>query len=103
MIMNMASFTDEWMKIAASSEVAANTKSRQGRRPIRAHNLLKKADAATAAKGAANAAAKAGFLKRHWKTLGLLGLGGAGAKGLEELVVEPMEYGIEMKRARGEF
>lgn len=102
--MNMSSFTDEWLKIAASSEVAANSKSRQGRRPIRAHNLLKKADArSAAAKAAAEAAAKGGFLKRHWKALGLLGLGGAGAKGLEELLVEPMEYGIEMKRARGEF
>ena len=97
--MQMASFVDEYIKIAASAEKAKNPKARIGRRPIRAENLLKKADAKTQA-------IKKGLLP--WlvskkKGLGLIGLGAVGAKGLEEHVLEPMEYASRARAAGAQF
>lgn len=43
MAKDLSSFCDEMLKIAVSREAAGHTKGRQGRRPIRVHNLMKKA------------------------------------------------------------
>lgn len=97
--MNMASFLDEYVKIAASAEKAKNPKARIGRRPIRAENLLKKADAKTEV-------VKKGllpFLARNKRTLGWIGAGGVGAKALEEGVIEPMQYGYRARAAGAQF
>jgi hypothetical protein len=99
MLMNMASFIDEYIKIAASASEAKSPKTRIGRRPIRADNLLKKADAKTEA-------IKRGllpFLSRQKKNLALLGIGGVGAKALEEGVIEPMQYGYRARAAGAQF
>ena len=97
--MNMSSFLDEYIKIAASASKAKNPKTRMGRRPIRADNLLKKADARTEA-------VKKGllpFLIAKKKTLGLLGAGAVGAKAIEEGIVEPMQYGYRARSAGAQF
>jgi hypothetical protein len=91
----MSSFTDEYVKIAASKQEAGYMQTRQGKRPIRAHNLLKKADAKTEAVTQAAGGLKS-LLGRIWKAkvpIALLGGGAAGMKGLEEYGLEPWEYG----------
>jgi len=40
--MNMNSFRDEFIKISVSREAALHQKTRQGRRPMHVHTLLKK-------------------------------------------------------------
>jgi len=96
---SMSSFSDEYIKIAASKREAGYMQSRQGKRPIRAHNLLKKqVDQKTAADPKTEAAVQAAgglkeFLKRWWKPGALMGTGAVAAKGGEECLLEPWQYG----------
>ena len=107
--MNMSSFVDEYTKIAASSKAAKNPKSRIGRRPIRAHNLLKKADAKMEAVQSAAGGLKGllkrlgGGLKQHKAPIGLLAAGGVGAKAGEEYLVEPWQYGRRAQEMGAQF
>jgi hypothetical protein len=102
----MASFVDEYIKIAASTSESKSPKTRIGRRPIRADNLLKKADVKTEAVLKGGEIVRRGllpFLGRQKKNIALLGAGAAGGKALEEYAVEPMELGYRVMRARGEI
>jgi len=94
---SMRSFTDEYTKIAASRESAKSPKTRIGKRPIRAHNLLKKA-APVPEVAAATAGGLKGLLSRVWaskalKPAALVGSGAVAGKVGEETLVEPWQYG----------
>lgn len=94
---SMNSFTDEYVKIAASVAAAKNQKSRIGRRPIRAHNLVKKADAraevAKATTGGMRGLLSRVMASKYTKPAALLGTGAAAGKGAEEYLIEPWQYG----------
>ncbi len=75
----MSSFTDEFLKIAVSRESSKHTKARSGRRPIRAHNLVKKAQLG-AMPGSKSLLDK--LLK--WKVMKYPAAAGAGAYGYQQ-------------------
>jgi len=94
---SMNSFADEYVKIAASAAAAKNPKSRIGRRPIRAHNLVKKANV-KAETAKATAGGMKNLLSRMWaskytKPGALLATGALAGKGAEEYFIEPWQYG----------
>ena len=89
----MEGFYDELEKIAASSCKARHPKTRQGRRSIRAHNLLKNAQAPTLLSQIGSLAAK------RKKELALLGAGAGAAIGGEKLVAEPLALGYQVRRS----
>jgi hypothetical protein len=104
----MNSFVDEYIKIAASVAAAKNQKTRIGRRPIRAHNLLKKADAKAEVLRAASGTVGGlkGLLGRLWakrKPIGMVGGGALGMKGAEEFLLEPLDYAYRAKAMGAQY
>jgi hypothetical protein len=105
--MTMSSFIDEYAKIAASKREAGYQQTRKGKRPIRAHNLLKKAEAPPIAAAKAAGGLK-GLLGRMWaspakKPLGLLAGGAVAGKAGEEYLLEPLQYGYRARSAGAQF
>lgn len=109
---SMSSFADEYIKIAASKSKAHESgyqQTRQGKRPIRVHNLLKKASKAEAAKAVAEGAGGLkGMLGRMWnskllKPTALVGTGVAAGKAGEELLLEPWQYGRRAQEMGAQF
>jgi hypothetical protein len=109
--MNMGSFVDEYMKIAASSKSAPSPKVRIGKRPIRVHNLIKKADVKQeAAKAVAKGGGVRGLLSRigegllaRKKGIGYTAAGAVGAKAGEEYLLEPWQYGRKAREMGAQF
>ena len=96
---SMSSFADEYVKIAASVAAAKNHKSRIGKRPIRVHNLLKKAAVPVETAGGLRALLARIRASRITKPAALFGSGIVAGKAGEEYLVEPWQYGRRAQQA----
>lgn len=88
-MLSMTSFVDEMVKISASMCASKGPKARSGRRPIRVDKLLKKAQAPVVQAGEGVLTKALPFLRANYKTMGTMGLTGAGVltarQGIEDL------------------
>lgn len=94
---SMTSFTDEMIKISASMCATKSSKSRSGRRPIRAAKLVKKAQTPVVRTGGAMSRTLP-FLKAHHRTLGIMGGTTAGVLGIQR-GIEDIRMAEQMRAA----